>query len=125
MSIQEFIQKCREVVTREIPVHDHTHSLYVRCLSCQMFGINLPTKFSEAAVCGNCFSLETVKYYPPCCIVNDRESVKPLLDKLEEAVKVIDRIDKTLRVPAAEYVPAISDVFTIIDEFLERDHERS
>lgn len=29
--------------------------------------------------------------------------------------RVLDEIDQTLRVPAAEYVPAISDVFTIID----------
>lgn len=28
---------------------------------------------------------------------------------------LVKRIDETLRVPAAEYVPAISDVFTLID----------
>jgi hypothetical protein len=28
----------------------------------------------------------------------------------------LEEIDNTLRVPAAEYVPAISDVFTIIDK---------
>jgi hypothetical protein len=28
---------------------------------------------------------------------------------------LVKRIDETLRVPAAEYVPAIGDVFTLID----------
>jgi hypothetical protein len=34
---------------------------------------------------------------------------------LETALR---QIDQTLRIPAAEYVPAIGDVFTIIDEAL-------
>ena len=59
---------------RDIPEHEHTHSLYVRCRSCQTFGINLPTRFIDAAECGNCQSIETVKYYPSCCIVADREA---------------------------------------------------
>jgi hypothetical protein len=58
---------------RDIPEHEHTHSLWVRCLNCQMWGIDLPTRFIDAAVCGNCGSLETVKYYPSCCIVAVRE----------------------------------------------------
>lgn len=56
----------------DIPDHEHTHSLYVRCLDCLMFGIDFPTKFIEAAQCGNCSSMHTVKYYPSCCIVADR-----------------------------------------------------
>jgi ribosomal protein S27E len=59
-------------VYAEIPDHDHSHSLYVRCLDCQVFGINLPTLFTEVSACGNCGSLNTVKYYPACCIFSDR-----------------------------------------------------
>lgn len=55
-----------------IPEHQHSHSLYVHCLSCNMFGINMPTRFEVASICGNCGSLETVKYYPSCCIIADR-----------------------------------------------------
>ena len=32
-------------------------------------------------------------------------------------LELIERIDQTLRVSAAEYVPAIGDVFKLIDEF--------
>ncbi len=39
---------------------------------------------------------------------------------LVEALELIERIDHTLRVPAAEYVPAIGDVFALIDEFKKR-----
>lgn len=121
MTIKEFIQKYREVETKEIPSHEHTHSLFVRCLNCWMFGIDLPTQFIEAAICGNCLSSETVKYYPSCCIVTDRKSFEPIFTKLEEALKVIEEIDKTLQIPAAEYVPAISDTFTIIDKFTKKE----
>lgn len=57
---------------RDIPEHEHTASLYVYCLDCQTFGINLPTRFIDAAECGNCQSIHTNKYYPSCCIVADR-----------------------------------------------------
>lgn len=50
--------------------HAHTHSLYVRCLACFSFGIDTPTEFAEAAICGNCSSSDTVKYYPNCCILD-------------------------------------------------------
>lgn len=36
---------------------------------------------------------------------------------LVDAMALIERIDLTLRVPAAEYVPAIGDVFSLIDDF--------
>lgn len=39
-----------------------------------------------------------------------------LHNEINRLKDVIDRIDMTLRVPAAEYVPAIGDVFTIIDK---------
>lgn len=53
----------------QIPKHEHTHSLYVHCLSCGMFGIDTLTPFLNAAICGNCSSSHTVKYFPSCCIV--------------------------------------------------------
>lgn len=57
---------------RNIPKHDHSHSLYVRCNECHTFGIPMDTNFTEAAECGNCGSMNTVKYYPSCCIMADR-----------------------------------------------------
>jgi len=45
------------------------------------------------------------------------ESVQKENQKLREA---LEKIDKALRVPSAEYVPAIGDVFTIIDKALEQ-----
>lgn len=38
-------------------------------------------------------------------------------EPVDPALKLIFEIDRTLRVPAAEYVPAISDVFQLIDDF--------
>ena len=51
-----------------------------------------------------------------------REIVAALVRPIEgptrnDALALIERIDQTLRVPAAEYVPAIGDVFTLIDNF--------
>jgi regulator of replication initiation timing len=34
--------------------------------------------------------------------------------------KLVNDIDLSLRIPAAEFVPAISDVFTLIDKALEQ-----
>lgn len=42
-------------------------------------------------------------------------AVRDLLDKHDRLESTIKVIDKTLRVPAAEYVPAIQDVFKLID----------
>lgn len=39
----------------------------------------------------------------------------PATKALSVAVSKLDEIDNALRVPAAEYVPAISDAFMIID----------
>jgi len=61
---------------RDIPEHEHTHSLFIHCLNCDLFGIPMPSKFIDAVECGNCSSMETVKYYPSCCIVADRERLK-------------------------------------------------
>lgn len=41
--------------------------------------------------------------------------ISNLTKALSVAVSKLDEIDKALRVPAAEYVPAISDAFAIID----------
>lgn len=56
--------------------HKHTHSLYALCLDCNMFGIDMPTRFVDASVCGNCGSINTVKYYPSCCMVEAFEQGK-------------------------------------------------
>lgn len=40
----------------------------------------------------------------------------PMLAKIVRLEAAIKNIDLTLRVPAAEYVPAIQDVFQIIDD---------
>lgn len=71
---------------RDIPEHEHTHSLWVRCLSCQMWGIDMPTPFKQAAECGNCKSVHTVKYYPACCILSDREQSSAQLALLKGEV---------------------------------------
>ena len=39
-----------------------------------------------------------------------------LINEIERLTDAIVRIDRVLRVPAAEYVPAIGDAFKIIDE---------
>lgn len=59
----------------KIKDHEHTHIVYVRCLNCCMFGINLPIEFIQAAKCGNCGSMETVKYYPSCCVINFEDEI--------------------------------------------------
>ena len=41
---------------------------------------------------------------------------KRLNEEIKRLTNAIKRIDQTLRVSAAEYVPAIRDVFDIIDE---------
>ena len=56
--------------------HEHTHSLWVRCLTCYMWGIDMPTPFIKGAICGNCSSSHTVKYYPSCCMVKAFEQGK-------------------------------------------------
>lgn len=43
------------------------------------------------------------------------ELLPAALDEIERLRALVQRIDETLRVPAAEYVPAISDVFALID----------
>jgi len=39
---------------------EHEHSIYVKCQSCGISGINLP--YND--ICGNCGSQETIEYYP-------------------------------------------------------------
>jgi hypothetical protein len=62
---------------RDIPEHEHQHSLYVHCLECRLFGIPLPFKFNQVVLCGNCGSMDTIRYFPSCCIVADRKAVAP------------------------------------------------
>ena len=49
--------------------HEHSRSLYVLCLDCYGWAINRPIPFINAAECGNCHSMNTVKYYPSCCMM--------------------------------------------------------
>lgn len=69
---------------RDIPQHPHSHSLYVHCLRCQAWGVPLPSSFLAAVDCGNCGSLETVKYYPSCCVVEDRQARIRMFDLPKE-----------------------------------------
>lgn len=46
------------------PKHEHTHSVYVRCKDCLTFGVPMPGEYQ----CGNCSSMNTVSYNPPCCV---------------------------------------------------------
>lgn len=46
--------------------------------------------------------------------VVDTEAAIAIVDR---AILTLSRIDVALRVPAAEYVPAIRDVFDLIDDF--------
>ncbi len=51
----------RRLVRRLVHVvKPHHHSIYVRCLDCDKWGINLP----DNTECGNCRSHNTVEYYP-------------------------------------------------------------
>lgn len=88
---------------RDIPIHNHSHSLYVRCLSCKMFGINTPTRFVEASECGSCGSMETVKYYPSCCILSARDV---LTRQLECAVAELNHMGSMLTLADIERIGA-------------------
>lgn len=54
--------------------HKHDFSLYLRCLNCYMWGVSVPEQHYDGAPCGNCGAVETVAYYPKCCLFN----VKPI-----------------------------------------------
>jgi hypothetical protein len=49
--------------------------------------------------------------------------VQKLIAMVREMRGALDNVDQVLRVPAAEYVPAISDAFTVIDKTLARLNE--
>lgn len=51
----------------------------------------------------------------PHCQEYERERLQ-LEARVKELEKLAYEIDMTLRVPAAEYVPAIQDVFTLLDQ---------
>lgn len=57
-------------------------------------------------------------------IVTILNNLPALLAALEERTEALRLIDKTLRVPAAEYVPAIGDAFKIIDAALATSNSR-
>lgn len=49
--------------------HSHDFSLYLHCLSCYSWGIPTPERHYDSAPCGNCGALETVAYFPRCCLI--------------------------------------------------------
>lgn len=94
----------------DIPDHEHTHSLYTHCLECGMWGIDMPIRFVDAAECGNCCSVNTVKYFPSCCIVADRgPTIRALLELVEmqrEALSAYSNYDnETVRHMDTEHLP--------------------
>jgi hypothetical protein len=54
-------------------------------------------------------------------IVAMRNHLPEILTRMDALEAAIKKIDHTLRVPAAEYVPVIGDVFTIIDSLARLD----
>lgn len=66
------------------PVHDHSHSVYVRCKDCLTFGIPMPNEYQ----CGNCSSHNTVSYNPPCCVEKFAE------ERVREAFKSDETLGK-------------------------------
>lgn len=79
-----------------IPDHEHTASVYTHCLDCHTFGIDLPTDFISASKCGNCTSMRTVKYYPSCCIMADREQAQIKTKSLQEQISAIRMVIKII-----------------------------
>lgn len=49
--------------------HQHDFSLFLRCLNCHIWGIPLPQQHYDGSLCGNCGALETVAYFPKCCLI--------------------------------------------------------
>ena len=45
--------------------------------------------------------------------------IKDLERRLDKADSMIIQIDQMLRVPAAEYIPAVRDVFNLVDRYWE------
>lgn len=50
--------------------HKHDFAPYLRCLNCKMWGIPVPYELYDGTPCGNCGAIETVVYYPKCCLFN-------------------------------------------------------
>lgn len=58
------------------PDHEHSHSVFVRCKDCLIFGTPRKGEYQ----CGNCQSHNTISYNPPCCV----EEQLRLADELAE-----------------------------------------
>lgn len=65
-----------------------------------------PNRFAEAVIARLAFNK------PPILLEMIKDGAT-----VQDYAELIDLIDRTLRVAAAEYVPAIGDVFTLIDRF--------
>lgn len=46
-----------------------------------------------------------------------RHEIRKLTEKVVRLQTLVDQVDQMLHIPAAEYVPAIVDVFELIDQF--------
>ena len=107
-------KRLEEISLKGPIAHSHTHSLFVRCLACKTFGIDMPTEFTQAVECGNCGSLETVKYYPSCCMINMfNAAVKELMPEIEKLIKAISTADKKsprMRMALADWRKFMGDV---------------
>lgn len=94
MAILSIPQQLEEILrresTREIPYHEHSASVYTRCLDCNMWGVDMPLPFIKASECGNCKSIRTVKYYPSCCILADREFNSKIIRAVGPLVEALD-----------------------------------
>jgi hypothetical protein len=56
-----------------IKEHKHDFSLYLNCLNCFHWGKSKPDSHYDCLPCSECGSLETVAYYPKCCLFNVKE----------------------------------------------------
>jgi hypothetical protein len=104
MTLRQALERKRdEMLTVDIPEHEHTHSLYVHCLDCRKFGIDMPTRFVDATQCGNCLSMHTYKMYPSCCVFNDRLNIfNQCLELLWPCVEALEKIQAAVNEQAED-----------------------
>lgn len=76
LAIMQSAQDALNTVYKDIPKHDHWHSVYILCLDCRLWGIDSSKKFLEPSPCGHCNSINTIKYYLSCCILAEWQMSK-------------------------------------------------
>jgi hypothetical protein len=97
-SVQRMVRRLWHVL------RPHKHSIYVRCLDCHTWGVNIP----DDSECGNCRSRNTVEYYP--CGSPNPNPTEPLTPRELAAVnKKRDEIAASQRVgPEGLMYPTLS-----------------